>query len=59
MIEDQIEAQRKLKDEYGRQIEAIKIQTEHLNNLIEELQKEIEQKMAKKNQLEEENNNEE
>ena len=59
MIEDQIEAQRKLKDEYGRQIEAIKSQTEHLNNLIEELQKEIEQKMAKKNQLEEENNNEE
>lgn len=49
MIEDQIEAQRKLKDEYGRQIEAIKSQTEHLNNLIEELQKEIEQKMAKKN----------
>ena len=55
MIEDQVEAQMKLKDEYGRQIEASKDQEEHLNQLIEDLQKEIDEKMEKRTKVHDEN----
>ncbi len=55
MIEDQKEAQEKLKEEYSRHIDSTKGQIEHLNQMIEDLQKDLENKMDKKSKMEEEN----
>lgn len=57
MIQDQIEAQMKLKDEYGRQIDATKAQEEHLAQLMEDIERENEIKMEKRSKLVEENQN--
>lgn len=45
----------KLRDEYGRQIDATKAQEEHLSQLMEDLQRENEIKMEKRSKLLEEN----
>lgn len=55
MIEDQVEAQEKLKEEYNRHIEGTKQQIERLDQMIEGLQKEVEIKMEKYSKIEEEN----
>lgn len=57
MIQDQLEAQMKLKEEYGRQIEATKAQEDHMGQLMEDLQKDIEAKMEKRARLVDENTN--
>lgn len=44
MIEDQTEAQNRIRAEYGKEIDALNARIDHINHLIEDLQKDVDDK---------------
>lgn len=44
MIEDQTDAQNRLRQEYGKEIDALNARIDHINHLIEDLQREVDDK---------------